>query len=124
MSLLPVEAQTVVYGQVPLSITTVTVERIGPREAAISWTTNGPSTSQVIYDTRHRQTTKNYEFDTDVDTTLVTRHSVVLRGLDSHQKYYFRVRSKDGDLIAVSKEASFRTLKAPSHWRFEWPWRD
>lgn len=67
----------------------------------ITWDTDIPATSRVIYDTTSHpditgQTAPNfgYSVSTTEDTTKVTSHSVVITGLSPATKYYFRVISQ------------------------------
>ncbi len=81
--------------------------------AAITWTTDEPSDSQVAYGMS----------DTNLDLaagdgTLVTSHAVTVTGLDPNTTYYFRVSSTDAaDNTATSPEepapaSSFSTPSA------------
>ncbi len=57
--------------------------------ATVTWTTNEPATSQVIYGTTP------YTATTTLDTTLATSHSVALTGLSPSTLYHFAVVSQD-----------------------------
>jgi subtilase family serine protease len=59
--------------------------------ATIQWTTDEPSTSQVEY-RRQGETTWQR---TNLDTNLVTDHTVTITGLVGHRTYEFRVLSRD-----------------------------
>ncbi|GBC93975.1 hypothetical protein HRbin15_02477 [bacterium HR15] len=59
--------------------------------ATIQWTTDEPSTSQVEY--RLQGATEWQR--TNLDTNLVTEHSVTITGLQGHQTYEYRVLSRD-----------------------------
>jgi WD40 repeat protein/subtilase family serine protease len=59
--------------------------------ATIQWTTDEPSTSQVEY-RRQGETTWQR---TNLDTNLVTDHTVTITGLIGHRTYEFRVLSRD-----------------------------
>jgi hypothetical protein len=59
--------------------------------ATIQWTTDEPSTSQVEY-RRQGETTWQR---TNLDTNLVTDHTVTITGLSGHRTYEFRVLSRD-----------------------------
>lgn len=73
--------------------------------ATITWTTNIPATSRVIYDTASRRVSAtdggtigsapNYGYtnSTTRDDAKVTSHSVRLTGLTPNTTYYFRVLS-------------------------------
>lgn len=89
----------------PPEISAVQVISITPYTAVATWTTDEPATSQVEFGL-----TGSYGQFTTIDTTLVTAHAVLLRGLDAKTPYHFRVRSIDvGDNEAVSGENDFTT---------------
>lgn len=64
-----------------------------PTVTTITWITDIPATSKVVYDTVSRSATETYSYETTETTTLVTTHTVVLNGLDTNTIYYFRVVS-------------------------------
>lgn len=64
-----------------------------PTVTTITWNTDIPATSKVVYDTVSHAATETYAFETTETTTLVTTHTVVLTGLDTNTIYYFRVIS-------------------------------
>jgi len=73
--------------------------------AKITWTTNVPADSQVEYGR-----TIDYGSNSLLDTTLVTRHSVNLTGLNRGTTYHYRVYSRNGAGIrAVSADFIFKT---------------
>lgn len=75
------------------------------RSATITWTTDEPSDSQVEYGA-----TSAYGSATTLNPTLVTNHSVALRGLTTKTTYHFRVLSKDlAGNLAVSADQTFST---------------
>ncbi len=86
-----------------------------PGEIVISWHTNHPTTSQVVYDTMPHFTAdsslQNYGYasSTGKDTNKVSDHSVTITGLQQGVPYYFRTLS-EGSPVAISAESSFRTL--------------
>jgi WD40 repeat protein len=59
--------------------------------ATIQWTTDKPSTSQVEYRRQGETTWRR----TNLDTNLVTDHTVTITGLVGHRTYEFRVLSRD-----------------------------
>jgi uncharacterized repeat protein (TIGR01451 family) len=59
--------------------------------ATIQWTTDEPSTSQVEYRRQGETTWRR----TNLDTNLVTDHTVTITGLVGHRTYEFRVLSRD-----------------------------
>ena len=96
----------------PLQNTTppaVTGFKIIPTDgsAIVSWTTDRPSSSQVLYgaDTSCPNSTA-------ADTRLVTDHSVRIIGLEVNTSYYYRIKSVDADgNVAVMDPANmFTTL--------------
>lgn len=84
-------------------ISNVQVSDISQNAATITWTTNIPATSRVIYDTASRKvenggtigSAPNYGYanSTTRDDAKVTSHSVRLTGLSSKTQYFFRVLS-------------------------------
>lgn len=84
-------------------ISNVAVGDITQTGATITWTTNIPASSRVIYDTTSHpsldgQTAPNFGYaastpETDVETK-VTSHSVTISGLNPNTRYYFRVISQ------------------------------
>ncbi len=58
----------------------------------IQWTTDEPSTSQVEYRLQGASSWQR----TNLDTNLVTEHTVTITGLQGHQTYEYRVLSRDG----------------------------
>ena len=73
-------AQTIVISKISASTT--------GNSATIKWTTNIPSTSKVDYGT-----TASLGSSTALDSTLVTKHSVTVTGLNRQTTYYFKVTS-------------------------------
>lgn len=84
-------------------ISNIATSNITQTSVTITWTTDIPATSRVIYDsTSHPdisgETAPNFGYvastpETDV-TTKVTSHSVNISGLSPATKYYFRVLSQ------------------------------
>ncbi len=70
-----------------------------PTVTTITWSTDIPSTSKVVYDTTSHSSTETYSYETTETTELVTTHTVIITGLEINTVYYFRVISKniDGD---------------------------
>lgn len=78
-------------------------------QAAIQWTTNIPSTSQVEYGE-----TPGLGSSTTVSQTLTQSHLVMLAGLRPNATYYYRAKSKNGcNVEALSDVGTFRTGFAP-----------
>lgn len=86
-------------------ITAVQAINLTPYTAEVTWKTDEPTTSQVEFGPAGGDS----QF-TPIEPTLVTTHSVLLRGLDAGSPYHFRVRSIDvGDNESISDEGDFAT---------------
>jgi hypothetical protein len=86
-------------------ITAVAASSITKSGAAITWTTNEPSDSQVDYGP-----TTAYGTSTAVASSLVTSHSTTLSGLQEATLYHFRVRSRDtAGNLRISSDFTFTT---------------
>lgn len=73
--------------------------------ATVTWTTDEPATSQVLYGT-----STAYGSATSLDSALVTSHSQQLTGLVASTTYHFAVRSADqAGNLATSPDATFDT---------------
>jgi peptidoglycan/xylan/chitin deacetylase (PgdA/CDA1 family) len=85
----------------------------------VTWTTDHPATSRIIYDTVSHSTLSasstppnyGYASSTLEDTTLVTSHSVVISGLTAGTTYYMRAVSH-GSPETVGSEISLATVAA------------
>lgn len=71
-------------------ISNITVDNISYNAVAIKWSTNEPSTSQVIW-----RTDDSKIYVTDEKKAMVNQHIVELTDLKTKQRYYFKVRSID-----------------------------
>ena len=92
----------------PPVISGVSSSAISPSGAAISWTTNEASDSQVDYGT-----TSSYGSSSALDSRLVLSHTVTLSGLASGTTYHFRVDSRDAaGNLAGSADFNFTTSAA------------
>jgi hypothetical protein len=90
------------------ALSAVAASGVGQTGAAIGWTTNEASDTQVEYGP-----TSAYGASTALNTTLTTTHSAALSGLTAGTVYHYRVRSKDAaGNLATSPDASFTTLPA------------
>ncbi len=90
----------------PPVISSVTASSTTSSGAAITWTTNVPSDSQVEYGP-----TSSYGGATPIDTGLVTAHPVMLGNLAASTPYHYRVSSRDAaGNLAVSGDFTFTTL--------------
>jgi chitodextrinase len=86
-------------------ISGTTVNSITTTSAAISWTTDVPSTTQVEYGV-----TNAYGSLTTLNATLVTNHSQSLTGLTAGTVYHYRVHSANSSGVqTVSSDAVFST---------------
>ncbi len=68
---------------------------VGQTSATITWTTNHPATSRVVYDTVSHSvlgSDANYGYANSSveDASLITTHSVVISGLTAGSTYFFR----------------------------------
>jgi hypothetical protein len=89
----------------PPLISSVVATSITVAGAAITWTTNKPSDSQVEYGP-----STTYGSTTPLDSSLVTAHAVTISGLAAGTPYHYRVKSKDATAnLAVSPDFTFTT---------------
>lgn len=90
----------------PPVISAVVASGITASGAAIAWTTNELSDSQVDYGT-----TTSYGSSTTLNVSLVTAHTALLSGLSANTQYHYRVRSRDAaGNVSVSGDFTFTTL--------------
>ena len=89
----------------PPSISGVEVKSIGPDSATVTWRTNKPSDSWVLFGSYSPSETRG-------QAERVTTHTVLLYGLNPNTTYYFKVRSADetGN-VAESATQTFRTAQ-------------
>ncbi len=75
--------------------------------AIVTWTTDKPATSQVLYGLD-----KSTSNSTPADSKLVTSHSVRVNGLQPNSTYYYRIKSADadGDTATMDPPDVFITL--------------
>lgn len=92
---------------VTTTVSNVTVTRISPSSATVTWTTNEAATSIVRYGT-----TTGYGSIVR-DSEGMTSHTVLLRSLAAARTYHFQVESQ-GSSVAQSADGTFRTLAATS----------
>jgi len=102
---------TNVTGIIPLGVSGITVSSITTTSAAISWTTNSNSTSQLVYALSSYPDSGNYTYQTAEDASLVTSHGIALFSLAAGTTYHYRVRSTipADSLVAVSDDLTFTT---------------
>jgi RHS repeat-associated protein len=87
-------------------ITGVSSSAVTNNSATISWNTNEPADSQVVYGP-----TQAYGQSTTLNPALVTAHSQELSGLTPGTLYYYRVKSRDAaGNLATSAEFTFTTV--------------
>jgi hypothetical protein len=80
-------------------------------QTIISWNTNRPATSVLIYGEGNSKEKK----EVVIEEKMQTRHAAVLTTLKSATTYYFQTKSMDKDgNIAISQEYSLRTPKPQS----------
>ncbi len=89
----------------PPVISGVEVKSIGPDSATVTWRTNKPSDSWVLFGTYSPSETRG-------QAERATTHTVLLYGLNANTTYYFKVRSADetGN-VAESATQTFRTAQ-------------
>jgi hypothetical protein len=91
-------------GQGP-AIRAVQAQAVTPTSATITWTTDGPSDSQVDYGT-----TPSYGSSTALDPGAVTSHSQTIDGLTPGTLYHFHVKSRSpGGQVGTSADLTFQT---------------
>ncbi len=80
-------------------------------EAAVSWVTDAPATSEIEYSLRER-----YIRRFALEDRFTKKHRIILNGLEHNHKYYYRVVSRDiyGNVLK-SGELSFDTSESFSH---------
>jgi tetratricopeptide (TPR) repeat protein/fibronectin type 3 domain-containing protein len=89
----------------PPAISWVEVKGIGPDSATVTWRTNKPSDSWVLFGPYSPSETRG-------QTEKATSHTVMLYGLNPNTTYYFKVRSADeAGNVAESATQTFRTAQ-------------
>jgi hypothetical protein len=89
-------------------ISQIATSQITTTSAIVSWTTDIPSSSQVLYGTD-----ATYGHSTTVDPILVTAHSQTLTGLTPGTTYHFAVQSTgSASNTARSPDSTFSTMAA------------
>jgi len=89
----------------PPVISGINVSDITDLAGTVSWTTDKPATSQVLF-----SVTTAYGSSTALDQNLVTSHSATLAGLTPNTTYHFKVVSKDSSgNEAMSPDQTFST---------------
>lgn len=72
--------------------------------ATITWNTDVPATSQILYGT-----TTPYTASTTLDTNHVTSHSVTITGLMPNTTYHYQIQSGDTAGMTSSADRTFMT---------------
>ncbi len=72
--------------------TAASINQDGKVQAIISWNTDEPSTTQVVYSLGAKS---NYDMQTTKDNDLTTSHIVVIPDLQGSSAYHYRVQSAD-----------------------------
>lgn len=92
----------------PPSISNINVSDISSSSVKISWTTDEPATSEVVYGL-----TTGYGQTSGTNSNLSTNHSVDLTGLNPATGYHFQVRSIDeNNNTGMSSNNTFLTASA------------
>ncbi|MFA5021581.1 MAG: SdrD B-like domain-containing protein [Patescibacteria group bacterium] len=81
-----------------IQLHTVSITKLSPTSAKITWFTTHPATSQVVFGQQSRTGSQmsindnklSYSFTTAVDFSPLTYHAVILSGLAPNTTYYFR----------------------------------
>jgi len=84
--------------------------------AIISWETDEPATSRVMYSTKSKNVVMfgfdanninhGYDFSTQQENTLVTRHEMIIAGLVPNTQYFFRPESRVDNYARLGSELS------------------
>jgi hypothetical protein len=102
----PTTVMTLPASTNPPVISNVQATSVTQTSAAISWSTDILSSSQVNYGT-----SSSYTSSTTLDPTMVTSHSTTLTGLTAATIYHFDVVSTgSANTATTSSDASFTTL--------------
>src|SRR6202142_1091029 len=79
-------------GNSKLTDSTPTAADVSATSAVVTWTTNMPATSQVVYGP-----TTDYGQSTPLNSTMVTSHSVTLTNLTTGVQYHYKCQSQAAD---------------------------
>jgi peroxiredoxin len=89
----------------PPVISGINVSNVTDLAGTVSWATDKPATSQVLFGV-----TNAYGSSTTLEQQLVTSHSATLAGLTPNTTYHFKVTSQDGGgNEAMSQDQTFTT---------------
>ncbi|MCK5591217.1 MAG: lamin tail domain-containing protein, partial [Candidatus Pacebacteria bacterium] len=106
---------------VTINISQEDVEYLGAGSALVTWRTNIPATSQVVYgdDSINRSdfgSVPEYGYDSvnEEALSLKTTHSMLITGLTHGTQYYFRpVSDKSGVTEVIGKEVTYTFIQVP-----------
>ncbi|MFH1460570.1 MAG: CFI-box-CTERM domain-containing protein [Candidatus Omnitrophota bacterium] len=95
----------VVTDNVAPLISSVNISNITQSSATVSWNTDEPANSQIQYGV-----TTSYGYQTAMNTSMVTSHSVSIANLNSDTGYHFRILSADNsNNLRISGDYTFTT---------------
>ncbi len=102
-----------------ISIFNENLTYVKPSIAVLSWETNVPATSRVIYDTKSQKEivlgydanniNHGYNFSTNQNNTLTKKHKVIIIGLTPNVKYFFRSESRTNNYARLGNEKTSNT---------------
>jgi len=97
-----------------INIVNESVSYVNSNTAIVSWETEKPATSRVMYGTESKRTlmfgfdanrmNHGYDFSTNQDNTLTTKHSMIITGLTPNTEYFFRVESRVNNHARIGSE--------------------
>jgi|GEM_PF-6371511 len=90
-----IDPAPVIYEVKATHIAPLSEESSSTLVTTITWYTDIPATSKVVYDVISHAATETYTYETPESTELVTTHTVVISGLNPNTLYYFRVISRN-----------------------------
>ncbi|MEK7609595.1 MAG: DUF4082 domain-containing protein [Patescibacteria group bacterium] len=85
-------------------ISNINTSNITTSSATISWTTDLPADTQVVYGL-----TSAYGSQTPLNSLLVTSHSQTISGLTANTIYHYKIKSSNG-VISQSTDQTFTTI--------------
>ena len=94
------------------------IERISDDAVLVTWETDKPATSRVVYDTiSHKVTTygpnAGYASSTVRTDALITLHALLVTGLSPDTQYFFRPVSTRGTMTKIGNELTFAPPSIP-----------
>ena len=102
-------------GPIGLSIFNERIVTTGTTTVTVTWNTNQPADSRVVYGLDHVASLGNaplygYPLTTATDTTMTTNHSMIINGIPSAIATYFRPLSSDGAHNVVGIELTHASV--------------